>query len=163
MWACACDRIGASHGGQAVNSEVPGYGSAVEVRCRAVLCASPSAVAVADNHMVCGCCVQPEDAGSGRAGTMDGGGTVRLIVASRLEVLAGGTVSANGAASDPSMGGGSGGSVWVTTAKLSGSGTITADGASVTGKYVHAWWAVQCGEVATACTYAGRVAPSLWL
>ncbi len=64
--------------------------------------------------------------GNGGPGTA-GGGAIRLIVDGTLRVD--GALNANGAANPPdNAGGGSGGSIWLTVAKLAGTGYIAANG-----------------------------------
>jgi hypothetical protein len=82
--------------------------------------------------IVYGSATQPIDLGSaggisgGDIGT-PGGGAIRFSVAGAL--LHSGTISANGGSNPPRSGGcGSGGSIWLTTAFLSGGGLISAAG-----------------------------------
>ena len=64
---------------------------------------------------------------NGSGGTNNGGGAIKLTVGGTTAVN--GELSADGIGNVGSaQGGGSGGSVWLTTSNLSGSGTITADG-----------------------------------
>ncbi|HVY67566.1 MAG TPA: discoidin domain-containing protein, partial [Patescibacteria group bacterium] len=100
--------------------------------------------AAAVPSVVYGSLIAPTDLGSGggrdcgkTAGTTDtglwGGGAVILNVTGTTTVS--GTISANGSASEPvdqcwSPGAGSGGSVYLTTSGLAGSGTISANGGS---------------------------------
>ncbi len=81
--------------------------------------------------------VNPDAPGSGGASSSDtgsalrggaGGGFLRLSMSSQSSLLLDGRISANGGAGDQNSGGGSGGSVWVTTGTLLGSGSISADG-----------------------------------
>jgi hypothetical protein len=79
-----------------------------------------------------GSLLQPVDLGSaGGTGFTEpgsaGGGAIRLTVAGTLTVN--GSISANGASDTPGHGGcGSGGSIWLTTDRLQGSGSILANG-----------------------------------
>lgn len=83
-----------------------------------------------------GSITQPTDLGSGGGygfnggGNSQGGGAIKLTVSGILTVN--GTITANGGAgtngTDRVPGGGSGGSIWITTGTLSGTGTITANG-----------------------------------
>ncbi|MFN8020283.1 MAG: prepilin-type N-terminal cleavage/methylation domain-containing protein [Acidimicrobiales bacterium] len=104
---------GASYGGNGVGSGTNGLG------------ASPPTY---------GSFVQPTDLGSGggplRAGTSRGGGAIRLTVAGSTRID--GTVTAVGACATEYAGCASGGSVWLSTGTLTGSGTITADGGTTT-------------------------------
>lgn len=68
----------------------------------------------------------PVDLGSG-GDNASGGGAVYLTVAGTTSIAAGATISANGASS-PANGCGSGGSLYLETQALSGSGIISADG-----------------------------------
>ena len=70
----------------------------------------------------------PTNSGSGGNGGGLGGGAVRLAVDGA--VLVNGTISADGVESGDQRGG-AGGSVYLTSGTLSGTGTIRADGASV--------------------------------
>lgn len=84
-----------------------------------------------------GSIVQPTDFGSGGAGYLSsgftiysspGGGALHIQVPSGSLVLDG-RISSDGAnASSPDSGGGSGGSIWLTVARLTGAGAISADG-----------------------------------
>ncbi len=65
--------------------------------------------------------------GPGYAGGSEGGGALRIDVGGAFNVD--GTVSANGNPGyQDNSGGGSGGSIWITTGSLTGGGNVTADG-----------------------------------
>ncbi|MEO6924813.1 MAG: hypothetical protein ABI142_13380, partial [Bryocella sp.] len=88
-----------------------------------------------DPGPIYGSAAMPVNLGSGGAAAQytgsDGGGAIRLIVSGTL--TNNGIISANGQAVLPNQGGaGAGGSVWVTTATLAGSGSFTANGGSNT-------------------------------
>jgi large repetitive protein len=69
---------------------------------------------------------QPTHLGS-RGGTGGaGGGAMRLVVAN--DVIVDGTISANGGRGNQYQGGGSGGSIWIEAAAVSGAGLIQANG-----------------------------------
>jgi hypothetical protein len=73
-----------------------------------------------------GSIVTPTNAGSGALYNGSGGGIIRLDVAGRTRVD--GRISAKGGYVMPSTAGGAGGSVWLTTGTLEGTGLIHADG-----------------------------------
>lgn len=104
---------GASHGGSGVGSGADGLG------------ASPPTY---------GSFIQPVDLGSGggplRTGTSRGGGAIRLTVAGATRVD--GTMTATGACATEYAGCAAGGSVWLSTGTLTGTGTISADGGTTT-------------------------------
>jgi len=85
-----------------------------------------------DSGPTYGSITAPVNIGSGggwnyASGTNNGGGAIKLTVGGTTAL--GGELSADGVGFNGSaQGGGSGGSVWLTTSILSGSGTITADG-----------------------------------
>ncbi|MCP3914303.1 MAG: hypothetical protein GY711_01970, partial [bacterium] len=70
----------------------------------------------------------PLDFGSGGGGVGGGrgGGALRLWVAGTLTIE--GIISADGQAGNADSGGGSGGSIWITTQVLAGDGVVAADG-----------------------------------
>lgn len=76
--------------------------------------------------VVYGSLYNPDDFGSGGSGATasygSGGGVLKVKVLHTLEVE--GVVESNGQAGSSSIGGGSGGSVWIETKSLTGSGTI---------------------------------------
>jgi RHS repeat-associated protein len=83
--------------------------------------------------LIYGSAPMPMDLGSGGGAAQyngsNGGGAIRLIVSGTL--TNNGIISANGEQVEPARGGGgSGGSVYVTTATLAGSGSFTANGGS---------------------------------
>lgn len=94
--------------------------------------------AVATGGVAYGDPLEPTELGSGGGGNADdfprggggtGGGAVRVEVSGTL--LNDGVVSADGApAQGPEDGGGAGGSVWITTGRLEGTGLFRADGGS---------------------------------
>lgn len=101
---------GASHGGRPYGSTAAVYGSVA----------------------------QPTALGS-RCLVNLGGGAILLTIASVVEVQSLARISANAVNSDGNRGGGSGGSVWIVCAVLSGGGTITADGSDVAIRYSGCW------------------------
>ncbi|MCL1856763.1 MAG: hypothetical protein FWF84_03860, partial [Kiritimatiellaeota bacterium] len=72
-----------------------------------------------------GSMTQPVTHGSGGF-EFGGGGVIRLVCIGELHCF--GTITATGNGASNNTGGGSGGSVWVTTGKLIGNGAISADG-----------------------------------
>jgi YD repeat-containing protein len=84
-----------------------------------------------------GAATGPSDLGSGggqyQGAGLPGGGALRLNVSGTLTNY--GVISANAAGVSGSVGGSAGGSVYVTTATLAGSGTFTANGAGNTSPY----------------------------
>ncbi|MBF0559877.1 MAG: choice-of-anchor D domain-containing protein, partial [Nitrospirae bacterium] len=71
-----------------------------------------------------GSVTQPVSLGSSAAGPTEGGGAIKLVVSGTTTIN--GNLSANG--QPLTQGGGSGGSIWINTATLAGSGTISANG-----------------------------------
>ena len=88
-----------SHGGGGVVGDMPTYGDAL----------------------------QPVDLGSG-GGVDYGGGAIHLVVSGTLTVNGEVTADASHVAATGSRGGAAGGSIWIETSSLAGSGSITADG-----------------------------------
>lgn len=76
--------------------------------------------------VVYGSLYDPDDFGSGGSGATasfgSGGGVLKVKVFHTLEVE--GVIESNGQSGSSSTGGGSGGSVWIKTKSLTGSGTI---------------------------------------
>ena len=81
-----------------------------------------------------GSIIAPTNMGSGVGGS--GGGAVLLTVAGTTTVASAGTITANGQAATYSSQSGAGGSVYLTTGWLTGSGTLQANGgAGISGLY----------------------------
>jgi hypothetical protein len=98
-----------------------------------------------------GSIVSPTNFGSGGAGyNTYGGGAIRLAVAGTTTVAAAGAISANGQAAG-NGGAGAGGSVFLTTGWLTGSGIIRANG----GTYQYNFASGGGGRVAIVLTGAG--------
>ena len=107
-------RAGASHGGQGTGGGtdqpvMPAYGSSLEPT-------TPG-----------------QGAGGAATDVVAGGGAIRLIVAGTLTLD--GTITSNGIGLGNSRGGATGGSIWVTTGTLAGSGRFAADAIEGTGTY----------------------------
>ena len=81
----------------------------------------------AKNLKTYGSVIAPVLLGSG-GGNPNGGGAIRLNALGGIEMAAGAVIAANGADWASSRGGGSGGSLWITTSALAGDGTISANG-----------------------------------
>ena len=110
----------------------PSYGGPGGAGGSSITGATHAGVGYTNTTAIYGSPSQPTSCGSGGGywGWQTGGGAIKFVVANSMTVD--GTLSADGFTDHASYGAGAGGSIWIDTKSLAGTGKITANGAAQT-------------------------------